>query len=81
MPIIKFEEIKLKAKKKYVCDCGKRLSKQTTIICTVNPFNKKADGVARNRTEVYEQAILQRDEWINRTETCTHKEAADASKN
>jgi hypothetical protein len=52
---IYFDEVKLWTKKRGKCDvCGKQGNRSVKVCHTVNPYNRKADGVPKTRGEVYD---------------------------
>jgi len=58
MVVIRFDRIKRKTVLDFKCGgCGRRTKRTASAECTVNPFNKKADGCIRTREEVVQQAV------------------------
>jgi hypothetical protein len=71
MPIIKFEQVRYNTRKRCKCaSCGKAVSRSTTIIKTVNPFNKNADGSIKTRAEVRADCDKEASKWHTKPEWC-----------
>lgn len=60
---VKFPVVKATATVKVRCKCGKQLTRKKTFECTVNPFNRNADGTVKTHAQVREQAQAKADAW------------------
>jgi hypothetical protein len=61
---VKFQEVKLPVGITRACaKCGKRFSRHTTIVHTVNPFNKNPDGSVRTVPEIRTVQFEEADAW------------------
>jgi len=69
-----FPQVRLRFWKKGKCKCGKMRRRTTTIIHTVNPFNKNADGVPKNVCEVRADVISKGRKWESDPITCANCE-------
>ncbi|MDR0388440.1 MAG: hypothetical protein LBH73_00020 [Spirochaetaceae bacterium] len=68
-----FEEISIKAIKRWVDDNGHKRQKTKTFSQTVNPFNRDKNGAPKSRRQIYEELFRKRDAWLKADE----KEAKD----
>jgi len=59
-----YEKCSLSTSKSGKCAvCGKQVTRKTTVTHTINPFNKNADGIPKNRSEVYDCVKAELAEW------------------
>ncbi len=65
MPTIRFQEVKYPVKRRVECagGCGKKLTRQTTLTQTINPFNKNADGSVRTYSDIWRELRDKSAEW------------------
>ena len=59
-----FEEVKVKATKKYIDADGKKRSKTETFSQTINPFNKGTDGLPKTREQILKEITAARNAWL-----------------
>ena len=62
---IYFNEVSIKAVKKWTGSDGKKHQQTKKFYQTVNPFNKNPDGTVKTREEIFREIVKQRDEWID----------------
>lgn len=60
---INFEEVSIKATKKWV-DNGKKRQETKTFSQTINPFNKDKDGTVKTRAQIMSEISLERKLWL-----------------
>lgn len=62
---VNFPVVKAVATRNMQCErgCGRKTTRQKTFECTINPFNKNADGTVKNESEVRAQAQAKADAW------------------
>lgn len=66
-----YEEVKLSVSKTGKCYCGKKLSRKTTLMQTLNPFNKnKETGELKTRSEIIAELKIDAEEW--KKKPCRH---------
>ena len=61
---IRFEEVKLKATRKWVDAHGHRCQRTKTFMQTINPFNKNAAGFIKSYEEIMAELLRERDQWL-----------------
>lgn len=62
---VTYEVIKIKAQKHIKCAiCRTWITRSTTFMQTLNPFNKKADGNVKSREEIMAELNVRRNQWI-----------------
>ena len=61
-----FREIKLYGKKKFKCDCGKRVRRRKKFYQTINPWNQKTPSQITN------ELCIEIKQWQEEPEVCTH---------
>ena len=67
MPRIIFEEVSLKATKRWTDASGKKRQATKKLWQTINPFNTNSDGSERTREQIMVALIAERDEWMAAT--------------
>lgn len=65
-----YQEVKLPVSKSGKCHCGKRLSRKTTLMQTLSPFNKNKDGSLKDRSQIIEELKIEAEDW--KKEPCRH---------
>jgi len=65
-----FEEVKFSAAKSVKCKCGKRVSRSKTFTQTINPFNKRADGQVKSRSDIFPELKADAEKWKAEPELC-----------
>jgi len=59
-----FEEVSVKATKRWKDDTGK-MRQQTKKFCqTINPYNKNKDGTCKTRQQITVEITQARDAWL-----------------
>jgi len=59
-----YEECSISGSKSGKCAlCKKQVTRKRTVTHTINPFNKNADGIPKNRSEVYECVKAELADW------------------
>lgn len=59
-----FEEVAVKATKRWKDKDGKVRQKTKTFYQTINPFNKNLDGTIKTRDQIMSEIIARRDAWL-----------------
>lgn len=62
---IRFEQVKVKAIRRWTDDGGKRHQETKIFMQTINPFNKNAAGQIKTRQEIEEQLLAEREAWLS----------------
>lgn len=62
--IIHFQEVAIKATRKWTDDDGKKRQKTRKFSQTLNPYNRNIDGSVKTRDEILKELLCQRDEWM-----------------
>ncbi len=62
---VSFDEVAIKATKRWTDEAGKKRQKTRKFWQTLSPFNKCADGSIKNRDQIMSELKSQRDAWIN----------------
>lgn len=74
MPTYRFEEVTYPVKRRVPCagGCGKKLTRQTTLSQTINPFNKNPDGSIKTRADIWQALRAEAETWqpSARSATC-----------
>lgn len=65
-----YEEVKVSASKSGKCHCGKKLTRKTTFMQTISPFNKNADGTLKDRNAILAELHEEAQQW--KQEPCRH---------
>lgn len=69
---VTFDEVKYKAGKVLKCvNCNKRLTRQTTLSQTINPFNVNASGEPKSYDEIWKELGLEAKRWESMQELCS----------
>lgn len=69
MTVYRFQQVKRTARKRVPCEeCGKKLSRQTTFMQTINPFNKNSEGYPKTYKEIWAELGEECREWEAVTE-------------
>lgn len=74
MTVYRFQDVKRTAKRRLPChECGKKISRQTTFMQTINPFNKNAEGYPKSYREIWDELGVKCREWEadNKGHLCT----------
>ena len=61
---VNFQEVALKATKRWTDASGKKRQQTKKFWQTISPFNKAADGSPKSREQVMQEIKAQRDEWM-----------------
>lgn len=59
-----FEEVSVKAVKRWVDENGKKHQQTKKFYQTINPFNKDKDGFPKNREQILAEIKAERDAWL-----------------
>ena len=65
---IQFEEVSVKATKRWKDSNGKQRQETRKFFQTVNPFNKDAGGLPKTREQILREVMQERDEWLQANE-------------
>jgi hypothetical protein len=61
---VRFEQVTLKATRRWRDPATGKLRQQTRTFCqTLNPFNTK-DGAPKTRDQIMEELVAERDAWL-----------------
>lgn len=64
MTTYRFQEVSRTARRTIRCaKCGKRRTRQRTFTNTINPFNKNADGIPKDWSEVARDVAAEAAAW------------------
>ena len=66
--MITFQEVSIKATKKYIDVDGKKRQKTKKFYQTISPFNKNPDGTVKTKADIMEQILKEKEEWLNTNE-------------
>jgi predicted HNH restriction endonuclease len=61
-----FNEISVRATKKWVDDNGKKHQQTKKFYQTINPWNLNKDGLPKSRFEIEKEIREERDKWMRR---------------
>lgn len=61
---MRFQEVKVKATRRWTDAQGKKRQQTRTFMQTVNPFNKNANGTPKSREEIMVELRAERDGWL-----------------
>lgn len=61
---INFEEVSLKATKRWIDEAGKKRQKTKKFYQTISPFNKNKDGTVKTRDQILEEVTKERNMWM-----------------
>lgn len=71
MTIYRFREIALTGKKRVKCiNCGTMLTRQKKFYQTLNPFNKREDGLEKDAADIIPELEEAISEWRKQFEIC-----------
>lgn len=59
-----FEEVSLKAVRRWTDADGKKRQQTKKFFQTINPFNKNADDTLKDRKQIMAELVIQRDAWV-----------------
>jgi len=65
MTIHRFEEVKIKATRHWKDTAGRWRQETRTFMQTLNPFNKNAAGLVKNRIEIERELLAERQKWLD----------------
>lgn len=61
---IRFEQVRIKATRRWTDDSGKRHQETKMFMQTLNPFNKNATGQVKTRQEIESELLAERETWL-----------------
>lgn len=61
---ITFQEVSVKATRRWVDETGKKRQQTCTFMQTVNPFNKLPNGRQKSYDEILAEIRAERDAWL-----------------
>ena len=64
---ITFDEVAVKATRRWIDEHGKKRQETRKFFQTVNPFNKNADGGMKTREQIMREVTAKRDAWLRQT--------------
>lgn len=67
-----FAEVRLYAKKSFVCACGRKLRRQKKFFQTFNPWNKDVNGRIKTTDQIYAEVRAEAAAWKIKIDPCTH---------
>lgn len=59
----RYDQVKQKVSKRGACACGRICTRQTTIMNTVNPFNRRPNGEPKSYDEVRADVKAEAARW------------------
>lgn len=67
----RFEKVALTGHKTTQCmKCGKKLRRQRTFWQTLNPFNRRPDGLPKSRADILKELQSEIEAWKQEPEVC-----------
>ncbi|HUZ54440.1 MAG TPA: hypothetical protein VMU94_18190 [Streptosporangiaceae bacterium] len=73
---IRFEEVKRQFIKNLPCPgCGRKVRRQRTFCQTLNPWNKRADGMVKSRLDIWDGLAERGMAWQSEAVRCARCEA------
>jgi hypothetical protein len=63
MTIVRFQQVKLKGVR-FWYENGKKRQETKIFFQTINPFNKNRAGLPKDRSEIFRELIIERDQWL-----------------
>lgn len=72
---IVFEEVSIRAQKSYRCACGRRCRRSKKFFQTINPWNKRKDGLPKTVSDIHHEIVVEADAWRKEPDTCNHGES------
>lgn len=73
-----YNEVSIKATKRWKDENGKWKSKTKKFYQTLNPFNKNADGSLKSREQIMSEIMAEREEWLSQSNAEVRHGAKDA---
>jgi tryptophan 2,3-dioxygenase len=68
---VRFQAVRRQVIKNARCaDCGKRVRRSRTFEQTINPFNRLADGTAKDYTTIRRELDEEARAWLDQPEQC-----------
>jgi len=68
-----FREVSTTGRKRFVCACGRKLTRNKKFYQTLNPFNKvKATGEIKTGEQIMVEIMAERKAWESVADRCTH---------
>ena len=64
MTWIHFDQVKLKATKRWKDADGRKRQETRTFMQTLNPFNKNIAGQVKSRAEIQDELLKERRDWL-----------------
>lgn len=61
---INFDEVAVKATRRWVDESGKKRQETRKFWQTINPFNKGADGLPKTRDQILKEILAERDAFL-----------------
>ena len=61
---VNFNEVWIKATKRWTDENGKKRQKTKKFYQTLNPFNRDADGNPKSREQIMSEIMAERAEWL-----------------
>ena len=65
MTRINFQEVNVKAIRRWKDESGKKRQETKTFYQTISPFNKGPDGEPKTRDQIMAEITKERDEWLS----------------
>lgn len=75
--ITRFNEVGMTGRKRFLCACGRRLTRQKRFYQTLNPYNKNAQGLAKTQGEILTEVSKELKAWQSTPDRCTHETMSD----
>lgn len=70
--ITHFHKIGLTIRKRFVCACGRRLTRLKRFYQTQNPWNTDAGGKPKSQVQIFNEVRLEAATWQLEADPCTH---------
>lgn len=64
MTTIRFEQVAIKATKRWKDADGRKRQETRIFMQTINPFNKNAAGKVKGRSEIERELLAERKKWL-----------------
>lgn len=61
---IHFDEVAVRATRRWTDEAGKKRQQTRKFFQTLNPFNKGADGLPKERDQILKEIFAKRDAWL-----------------
>ena len=65
MTVIRFQEVAVKATRRWVDTDGKKRQETKRFWQTVSPFNKNSDGTLKTADQIMAEVKAERDAWLS----------------